>query len=73
MCFLEGSSSAAFAAGLFPGGASGGNYAEFTIEVERIECINHDVLPEVAEGGGQRRGGRVLADHPLCAHHISKP
>ncbi len=45
---------------MFPGGATGGNFAAFSIEVERIEMINHDVSEETGQ-----RGTSVIADHPI--------
>lgn len=48
------------AEGMFPGGATGGNFAAFTVEVERIEMINHDVSEETGQ-----RGPMVIADHPI--------
>jgi general stress protein 26 len=45
---------------MFPGGATGGNFAAFKIDVERIEMINHDVSEETGQ-----RGTSVIADHPI--------
>lgn len=48
------------AEGMFPGGATGGNFAAFRVDVERIEMINHDVSEETGQ-----RGPMVIADHPV--------
>ena len=45
---------------MFPGGATGGNFTAFTVNVERIEMINHDVSEETGH-----RGAMVIADHPI--------